>query len=122
MHVCLKGTSKPTKYHVVWDDNSFEEDEIEQLTFSLCFMLAHCSRSISYPAPTYYAHLAAYRIQSYIEKLFNVLDYRHLLLHICNIVVFDFYSKTIDIDRLDEEQIKYKLNSELIENNPMFYI
>lgn len=117
----LKGTSRPTKYHVVWDDNNFEEDEIEQLTFYLCFMSARCSRSVSYPAPTYYAHLAAFRIRSYLEKLVNMRVYIFTIQK-CNIIVFDFYSKTININRLDEEQVKNQLNSKLIENTPMFYI
>jgi len=124
MYVSLKGTSRPTKYHVVWDDNCFKEDEIEQLTFFLCFMSARCSRSVSYPAPAYYAHLAANRVRSYLEKLVNICFRLLKFIIKCNIVVFDFdfYSKTIDINRLDEEQVKNKLNSKLVENSPMFYI
>lgn len=64
----VKGTSRPTKYHLIWDDNNFTEDQLEQLTFYLCFMFARCTRSVSYPAPTYYAHLAAFRARAYIEK------------------------------------------------------
>lgn len=64
----FKGTSRPTKYHLIWDDNNLTEDALEQLTFYLCFMFARCTRSVSYPAPTYYAHLAAFRARAYLEK------------------------------------------------------
>ena len=36
-------------------------DELQSLTYYLCHMYARCQRSVSYPAPTYYAHLAAFR-------------------------------------------------------------
>jgi hypothetical protein len=78
INVFLKGTSRPTKYHLIWDDNNFTEDQLEQLTFYLCFMFVRCTRSVSYPAPTYYAHLAAFRARAYIEKL--VLLYHIILL------------------------------------------
>jgi len=43
------------------------EDEIEELTFYLCHLFSRCNRTVSYPAPTYYAHLAAFRAKHYIE-------------------------------------------------------
>ncbi|KAJ6641425.1 Protein argonaute-2, partial [Pseudolycoriella hygida] len=36
------------------------------LSFQLCHMFARCNRSVSYPAPTYYAHLVAARGKVYI--------------------------------------------------------
>lgn len=67
-HASIQGVAKPTKYCTLWDDNSMSNDEIEQLTYFLCHMFTRCNRSVSYPAPTYYAHLAAARAKVYIEN------------------------------------------------------
>ncbi|KAL1138977.1 hypothetical protein AAG570_009038 [Ranatra chinensis] len=63
-HASIQGTSRPTKYHLLWDDANLSEDELEQITYYLCHMFTRCTRSVSYPAPTYYAHLAAFRVRS----------------------------------------------------------
>jgi hypothetical protein len=64
----LQGVSRPTKYHLLWnDDDDMKTDELEQLTYYLCHMFSRCTRSVSYPAPTYNAHLAAYRARVYLE-------------------------------------------------------
>lgn len=65
-HEGIQGTSRPTHYFVLWDDNNFSADQLQQLTFSLTHIYARCTRSISYPAPVAYAHLAAYRAQRHI--------------------------------------------------------
>ncbi|VVC42413.1 Hypothetical protein CINCED_3A015370 [Cinara cedri] len=97
-HASIQGTSRPTKYHLIWDDSSFTEDEIEKLTFYLCFITARCTSSISYPAPTYYAHLAAFRARSYIAN------------------------KTIKVSCLADEQVKHQLNAGFTVATPMFFI
>jgi len=74
----IKGTSRPTKYHRIWDENYLTEDQLEQLTFYLCFMFARCTRAVAYPAPTYYAHLAAFRARAYLEKLVISLQYNNI--------------------------------------------
>ncbi|EFN76952.1 Eukaryotic translation initiation factor 2C 2 [Harpegnathos saltator] len=60
-HKSIRGTARPTKYRCVCNESSFTEDQIEELTFYLCHMYARCTQSVSYPAPTYYAHKAAAR-------------------------------------------------------------
>ena len=57
----FQGTTKPTNYHVLWDDCCLSPDEIQKLTFYLCHLYPRCERSVSYPVPTYLAHLAAFR-------------------------------------------------------------
>ena len=57
----FQGTTKPTNYHLLFDDNGFTSDELQKLSFYLCHLYSRCERSVSYPAPTYYAHLAAFR-------------------------------------------------------------
>uniref|UniRef100_A0A1B6EZT3 Piwi domain-containing protein n=1 Tax=Cuerna arida TaxID=1464854 RepID=A0A1B6EZT3_9HEMI len=66
-HASLQGTSRPTKYHKLWDDSEISEDDLEELTYYLCHLFSRCTRSVSYPAPTYYAHLAAARGRVYLE-------------------------------------------------------
>ncbi|KAL5258693.1 hypothetical protein ACHWQZ_G009231 [Mnemiopsis leidyi] len=54
----IQGTSVPCHYYVLYDDNRFSMDMWQMLSFYLCHTYARCSRSVSYPAPVYYAHLA----------------------------------------------------------------
>ena len=61
-HYGLLGTSRPTHYHVLHDDVKLSADEIQRFTFDLCHLYARCTKIVSSPAPTYYAHLAAYQV------------------------------------------------------------
>ncbi|GKF15742.1 PAZ domain-containing protein, partial [Tanacetum coccineum] len=61
------GTSRPTHYHVLYDENKFTADGLQTLTNSLCYTYARCTRSVSNVPPAYYAHLAAFRARSYME-------------------------------------------------------
>eukprot|EP00455_Lapot_gusevi_P034814 TRINITY_DN3851_c0_g1_i1.p1 TRINITY_DN3851_c0_g1~~TRINITY_DN3851_c0_g1_i1.p1 ORF type:complete len:868 (+),score=234.20 TRINITY_DN3851_c0_g1_i1:376-2604(+) len=67
-HPPLKGTSKPSHYHVIWDDANVTADQLQQLTYQLCYTYARCTRAVSIPAPAYYAHLAAYRARLYMVE------------------------------------------------------
>ncbi len=60
-HEGIQGTTKPTNYHVLWDDSGLLPDEIQKLAYYLCHLYPRCERTVSYPAPTYFAHLAAFR-------------------------------------------------------------
>ncbi|XP_045534448.1 protein argonaute-2-like [Papilio machaon] len=63
-HQAIKGTARPTRYHAVCNDGGIPIDEVEQLTYYLCHLYARCMRAVSYPTPTYYAHLACLRAKS----------------------------------------------------------
>jgi len=67
-HAGIQGTSKPAHYHVLWDDNNIGADELQQLTYMLCHTYVRCTRSVSIPAPAYYAHLVAFRARYYMEQ------------------------------------------------------
>ncbi|MQL87641.1 hypothetical protein Taro_020185 [Colocasia esculenta] len=67
-HWGTKGTSRPTHYHVLWDDNHFKSDELQNLIHSLCYTFARCTKPVSLVPPAYYAHLAAYRGRMYLER------------------------------------------------------
>ncbi|KAM3232040.1 protein argonaute 5 [Capsicum chacoense] len=66
-HAGIKGTSRPAHYHVLFDENNFTADAIQNVTNYLCYTYARCTRSVSLVPPAYYAHLAAFRARYYIE-------------------------------------------------------
>ncbi|XP_040580324.1 protein argonaute-2-like [Lepeophtheirus salmonis] len=65
-HYGIQGTSRPTYYRVMWDDNNLSAEEIQSLTYMMCYCYARCTRSVTVPAPTYYAHLAAVRTRHHL--------------------------------------------------------
>ncbi|CAF0783262.1 unnamed protein product [Didymodactylos carnosus] len=67
-HFGIQGTSRPTHYYVIFDENNFNFDKIQMLTYKLCHTYARATRSVSIPAPVYYAHLAAFRGRVYIKN------------------------------------------------------
>ncbi|XP_076247195.1 argonaute 2 [Calliopsis andreniformis] len=95
-HASIQGTARPTKYRCICNENELSEDEIEQLTYYLCHMFARCTRSVSYPAPTYYAHLAAFRARAWIQNV------------------------PLNIENLPEEQ-RRKMTVQM-KNSPMFFV
>merc|ERR1712013_957062 len=68
-HEGIQGTSRPCHYHVLWDDSGFTADELEVLSYYLCHLYSRCTRSVSYPTPTYYAHLVADRARKHHNEL-----------------------------------------------------
>jgi len=68
-HQGIQGTSRPTHYHLLWDDSKMSSDELQTLTYYLCYLFTRCTRSVSYPAPCYYSHLVAFRGRQYYDEL-----------------------------------------------------
>lgn len=60
-HAGLQGTSRPTHYHVLLDEIGFTADELQTLTYKLCYTFARCTRSVSMVPAAYYSHLVAFR-------------------------------------------------------------
>ncbi|KAF5277711.1 hypothetical protein FQR65_LT03691 [Abscondita terminalis] len=101
-HASIQGVARPTKYRKLWDDHDMQEDELEELTYHLCHLFTRCNRSVSYPAPTYYAHLAAARAKVYCE------------------------GKRINLSNLDREQEQLQIKPEITEGKqrdpaPLFF-
>lgn len=68
-HQGIQGTCKPAHYNVLWDDSNFTADQLQEMSFQLCHMYARCTRSVSIPAPAYYAHLVAFRAREYLDSM-----------------------------------------------------
>ncbi|XP_055531383.1 protein argonaute-2 isoform X2 [Wyeomyia smithii] len=97
-HAAVQGVAKPTKYCVLYDDEKCDPDQLQALTYNLCHMFARCNRSVSYPAPTYYAHLAAYRGRVYIKD------------------------RPLNMDNLLHEYQQLQIKTEIIDGHPMFFV
>ena len=65
----MQGTSRPTHYRVLWDENGFTADSMQTLCNSLCYTYARCTRSVSLVPPAYYADLAATRARIYLDGM-----------------------------------------------------
>jgi len=68
-HQGIQGTSRPTHYHLLWDDSNLEMNHLQTMTYALCHLYSRCTRSVSIPTPAYYAHLAAFRAKVHIEDI-----------------------------------------------------
>ncbi|KAH9992239.1 Piwi domain-containing protein [Russula compacta] len=64
-HAGLLGTSKPAHYNVLLDEVGFTVDGLQSLSFALCHVYARCTRSVSLPAPLYYAHNVCTRAKNH---------------------------------------------------------
>jgi hypothetical protein len=60
-HAGIQGTSRPTHYHVLFDENGFNADSLQTLSYNLCHIYARCTRTVSLVPPVYYAHLVTTR-------------------------------------------------------------
>ena len=49
-------------------------DEIQRFTFDLCHLYARCTKIVSSPAPTYYAHLAAHNACTRASEVANCVQ------------------------------------------------
>lgn len=47
----VQGTSRPAHYYVLWDENQFTANALQQLTYNLCYTYARCTRSVSIVPP-----------------------------------------------------------------------
>ncbi|KAI0335424.1 argonaute-like protein [Cubamyces sp. BRFM 1775] len=63
----LLGTSRPAHYNVLYDENNFTPDSLQALSFALCHVYARSTRSVSIPAPVYYADIVCSRAKNHYD-------------------------------------------------------
>jgi hypothetical protein len=66
-HAGLQGTSRPSYYQIIHDENRFEPHLLQQFTYQLCYTYSRCTRSVSIVPPVYYAGLVAIRTKFHIK-------------------------------------------------------
>ncbi|KAG6902071.1 hypothetical protein C0995_004769 [Termitomyces sp. Mi166 len=66
-HGGLLGTSRPAHYSVLYDENDFNADSMQALSFALCHVYARSTRSVSIPAPVYYADIVCSRAKLHYD-------------------------------------------------------
>ncbi|RDB20713.1 Protein argonaute-2 [Hypsizygus marmoreus] len=66
-HGGIIGTSRPAHYVVLHDENKFTADGIQALSYALCYVYARATRSVSIPAPVYYADIICSRARVHFD-------------------------------------------------------
>jgi len=66
-HGGLLGTSRSAHYNVLYDENNFTPDSLQALSFGLCHVYARATRSVSIPAPVYYADIVCERAKNHYD-------------------------------------------------------
>ncbi|KAI0743475.1 Piwi domain-containing protein [Daedaleopsis nitida] len=73
-HAGLLGTSRPGHYTVLSNEANFPDATIHNLSYHLCHMYAPATRSVSIPAPVYYADKLCGRLEFHCENLQSMSD------------------------------------------------
>lgn len=68
-HAAIKGTARPTKYHVIHDEIAWKADDLHKLTNELCYTYARSTTAVSLVNVAYYAHLVGNRVRAYCKGL-----------------------------------------------------
>lgn len=66
-----EGTTTPSHYIVIEDENNFEPDILQKLTYKLCFLYYNWPGTVRVPAPCQYAHKLAYLVGLSIKRNVN---------------------------------------------------
>jgi len=75
-HHALQGTAKPSHYCVIHDDtenrpDAITSDQMQHLSYYLCYVFARCMKPISQPAPTRYAHLVCEQAAGWVKTMWR---------------------------------------------------
>jgi len=73
-HGGLLGTSRPSHYMVLRNDSGGSMDDLQGLAYDLCHVYAKATRSVSVPAPVYYADLVCARANCYFPPDLKFAD------------------------------------------------
>lgn len=66
-HAGMIGTTRPTHYHVLYDELGFSADDLQELVHNLSYVYQRSTTAISVVAPICYAHLAATQMGQWMK-------------------------------------------------------
>ncbi|GAB4836180.1 Protein argonaute-4 [Ancistrocladus abbreviatus] len=66
-HAGMIGTTRPTHYHVLYDELGFSADDLQELVHSLSYVYQRSTTAVSVVAPICYAHLAAAQVGQFMK-------------------------------------------------------
>ncbi|GJU06814.1 argonaute 4-like protein [Tanacetum coccineum] len=66
-HAGMIGTTRPTHYHVLYDEIGFSSDDLQELVHNLSYVYQRSTTAISVVAPICYAHLAATQVSQFMK-------------------------------------------------------
>ncbi|KAK4777764.1 hypothetical protein SAY87_017951 [Trapa incisa] len=66
-HAGMIGTTRPTHYHILYDEVGFSSDDLQNLVHSLSYVYQRSTTAISIVAPILYAHLAATQMGQFMK-------------------------------------------------------
>ena len=67
-HSAIKGTSRPTHYTMIMDEAKVPINTFQKLLYEHCYMYQRATTPVSLFPAVYYAHLAAARAESHIDR------------------------------------------------------
>ena len=67
-HACIIGTARPAHHHLLLNEIKLSMADVQTFTNKMSYLYQRCPRSVSIPAPVYYAHHAAYRAKLYLDE------------------------------------------------------
>ncbi|KHJ83971.1 hypothetical protein OESDEN_16321, partial [Oesophagostomum dentatum] len=70
-HYGVQGTSRPARYHVLWDDNNFSADEMQAITYGFVDLrnAVYCLFRVVFQHVSYFFFLAVYMSPTDCPKL-----------------------------------------------------
>ncbi|GAA5887567.1 hypothetical protein JCM16303_004246 [Sporobolomyces ruberrimus] len=66
-HKGIKGTTRPTRYLVLTDDNTLSADAVQGFYNDAAHTLQRCNRAVSLPASVYYADIIGQRVRGWLN-------------------------------------------------------
>ncbi|KAH9850924.1 Piwi-domain-containing protein [Lenzites betulinus] len=75
-HNGLKGHVRPTHYTVVYDENRYRADVLQQGTHTASYLFARATKAVSLVPAAYYADIACERGRDYLNVLLNLTEDR----------------------------------------------
>jgi len=69
-HSGLQGQVRPTHYIVIYDENRFNADVMQQGTHHFSYQYVRATKAVSLVPPAYYADLACERARCYLSRYF----------------------------------------------------